>query len=266
MTLTLGWTAGTLRLTLQPGATFTGRVEYQSPPGTPAPWPPGLSAWLRITVPGSTFERIWPADIDGAVMSWSVQPDDVNEIPLNAHGQLWLDYQDAAPLVWLEGPVLIGSCHASGFGYVAAVPLPDSGAVAVPVPGPPGPPGPPGSGAGTVIVTGTAGAALSGHRAVVQLPDGTYVYASCDDPTHMALPIGITAAAAMMGDQVQIVMFGQMTESSWAWTPGPVFLGIGGSLTQSAPTGPTAAFLTQLAAATAADTVFVDRLPSIALT
>ncbi|MCM6789907.1 hypothetical protein NDR87_26385 [Nocardia sp. CDC159] len=131
--------------------------------------------------------------------------------------------------------------------------------------GPPGPPGPPGSGGEAVIVTGAAGSVLSGHRAVVRRPDGTYLYASCDDPTHLTLPIGITANAALAGDPVQVVMFGEMTDPSWAWTPGPIFLGAAGALTQSVPSDP-AVFLAQLAAATAATTLFVHRTPSIALT
>lgn len=140
MPLDLGWTPDQLRLSLKPGTDFQGRVELQSPPGTPTPWPAGTAAWLRLSVPGGSFEAIWPAIIAGAVMSWLQPSADVDQVPLNAWAELFLDYPSAPPFVWLEGPIQTG-CATSGFGYIAAVPLPDGTAVAVPVPGPAGPPG-----------------------------------------------------------------------------------------------------------------------------
>lgn len=259
MPLELGWTPDALRLALKPGTDFQGRVELQSPPGTPTPWPAATAAWLRLSVPGGSFEAIWPATIAGAVMSWLQPSTDVDQVPLTAWAQLVLDYPSAPPFVWLEGPIQTG-CASSGFGYIAAVPLPEGTAVAVPVPGPAGPPG---GGGSSVIVTGTAGVALSGHRAVVRQPDGSFVYADNTNPAHLALPIGITNGAAAAGDPVQVVMVGELTEPSWSWTPGPVFLGAGGALTQTVPS---AGFLAQLAAATAATAIYVDRSPSVALT
>ncbi|WP_280365903.1 hypothetical protein [Nocardia wallacei] len=112
-------------------------------------------------------------------------------------------------------------------------------------------------------MTGTAGVALSGHRAVVRQPDGAFVYADNTDPAHLALPIGITNSAAAVGDSVEVVMLGELAEPSWSWTPGPIFLGTSGALTQAVPgTG----FLAQLASATAATAIYVDRSPSVALT
>ncbi|MDE1673859.1 DUF7264 domain-containing protein [Nocardia gipuzkoensis] len=258
MTLTLGWVAGRLRLALDPATDFEGRVELQSPVGTPTPWPAGTSAWLRLSVRGGTFEQIWPATITGAVMSWLVAADQVAQVPLNAWTELWLDYPDSAPIRWLEGPIQTG-CSTGGIGQIVAVPGAGDGAVAVPVPGPAGPTG------GAVIATGVAAIPLSGHRAVTRQPDGTLVYASNDDPSHMNLPIWITTGAADAGAVAEAIAFGEITESSWAWTPGPLYLGVYGAIVQVPPTAPDAYFLARLGAAMTPTSVFVDRSPSIQL-
>lgn len=114
--------------------------------------------------------------------------------------------------------------------------------------------------------SGTAATALSGHRVVTQLADGTIGYASNDNLAHVHAPLWITSGAASSGGEVQAVMFGSMTEPTWSWTPGPVYLGTTGQLTQSAPTPPGAAFLAQVGAATSPTSLFVDRSPSIKLT
>jgi hypothetical protein len=258
--LTLGAVAGRLRLALDPAADFVGRIELQQPLGTPMSWPSGTSAWLHLSARGTSFDVQWPATISGAVMSWHVTADQVAAVPRSAYAELWLDYPDNPAFIWVEGRVDSG-CGPTGIGCPTTVPLPDSQAVAVPVPGPAGPPGN-GEGGAAVVVTGTAGAALSGHRAVVRRTDGRFIYADNTNPAHLTLPIGITTGAAASGGDIQVQMLGEMTEPSWAWTPGPIFLGAAGALTQTVPGS---GFLAQLAAATGATTVFIDRSPSIQL-
>lgn len=92
--LTLGWPAGTLRVALESGAVFQGRIELRTQAGVPTPWPAGMSAWLRWHWPGSGFDTTWPATIDGAVMSWTVDAATVSAVPLRAIAELWLDYAD----------------------------------------------------------------------------------------------------------------------------------------------------------------------------
>ncbi|MGA6208064.1 hypothetical protein ACPESR_25255 [Nocardia testacea] len=130
----------------------------------------------------------------------------------------------------------------------------------LPLPGPPGPPGPGGE---RVVLTGEAAVPLGGHRAVYRRPDGLIDYASATDPGHMAVPIWITTGAAAAGDTVTMVAVGGITEGSWSWAPGPIFLGAGGALVQALPPG--ALFLAVIAAASTATTVWVDRQPSIDL-
>ena len=115
----------------------------------------------------------------------------------------------------------------------------------------------------TFVVFSTAGEALSGHRAVTRRPDGQIGYASNTNPAHVHAPVWITTGAAANGAAVEAVAYGPLTEPSWNWTPGPVFLGADGLLTQIPPVAP--AFLTQIAVATRATELFIDRNPSIVL-
>ena len=84
-----------------------------------------------------------------------------------------------------------------------------------------------------ITITATAGEALSGNRAV-RFSGGSAFLADKDAATasHAA---GITTGAASSGAAVAIQLDGVMTEPSWAWSPGPVWLGTTGQLTQTIP-------------------------------
>lgn len=144
MTLHLGYRPPGVQVDLTPGVAFVDQVELQFPLGTPMDWPVGTTAWLRVFKPGTLFDTVWSASVVGAVMSWNIAASLVNLVPRNARVELWLDYTDTEPFVWLEGSVVHDSCTAGGsmFGLGIAVPgLGDDGHVAVPQPGPPGPGG-----------------------------------------------------------------------------------------------------------------------------
>lgn len=133
--------------------------------------------------------------------------------------------------------------------------------------GDPGPPGPPGAaGSNAIFATGNAATVLSGHRVVTPAADGTLGYASNDNLAHLAAPLWVTIGAVASGAPVDALMFGPMTEPSWSWTPGPVYLGVNGVLTQTAPAAPAALFLAQVGVATSPTSLVVDRVPSIKLT
>lgn len=114
--------------------------------------------------------------------------------------------------------------------------------------------------------SGIAAAALSGHRAVTPQVDGRLVYASNDNAAHLAAPLWITVGAASSGSSVDVLLYGLMIEPSWSWTPGPVYLGANGQLTQTPPAAPGAVFLAQVGTATSPTSLFVDRAPSIKIT
>jgi hypothetical protein len=130
--------------------------------------------------------------------------------------------------------------------------------------GPPPPVSPTGGGS-SIRFTEVAATVLSGHRVVTRQTDGTVGYASNDDLADVNAPLWITTGAAASGALVTVVAYGVIDEPSWAWTPGPVYLGSGGLITQTPPAGPGALFIAQIGFATSPTSVFVERSSSITL-
>lgn len=95
------------------------------------------------------------------------------------------------------------------------------------IPGPPGPPGP----AGGTALQRMAGEALSALRAVYEL-DGEVYFLDFQDEDHIDLLLGITLTAANAGQPINVQRSGALDDSGWAWSPGRVYLGANGALTQ----------------------------------
>lgn len=97
----------------------------------------------------------------------------------------------------------------------------------------PGPQGAKGD-AGEAVVTQAHEAAtnLSGHRAIRVAAGLAYL---CDgsNAEHIGRAIGISTGAATAGADVSVQTAGSLTESSWNWNDGPVYVGTAGVLTQS---------------------------------
>lgn len=100
----------------------------------------------------------------------------------------------------------------------------------------------------------TAGEALGGHRAVKLDSDGKAYYVSPSDADVDAI-VGVTSGASSQDTPVNIVLNGEMTENSWTWTPGPVWLGANGVLTQTVPTS---GAVVRVGTALGATTMFVE--------
>lgn len=99
--------------------------------------------------------------------------------------------------------------------------------------GPQGPQGPPGIG-NSVLVTATT--AIGGNRAVMGDGAGSIAYADSSNLAHRGKCIGLTMTAASAGGTVEIAVSGDVTEPTWNWSLGPVYLGTNGLLTQTVPT------------------------------
>lgn len=99
--------------------------------------------------------------------------------------------------------------------------------------GPPGRPGEPGPAGGSALQR-VAGETLSALRAVYEL-DGVVRYLDYRDADHVALLIGVTITAGLASEPVNIQSAGPLTDASWQWAPGPVWVGSAGQLTQAPP-------------------------------
>ena len=86
----------------------------------------------------------------------------------------------------------------------------------------------------TFDVSVTAGADLGGHR-VVYFSEAGIVYASASFLDAQAL-LGVTLHAALSGASVLVRLFGSLSDPSWNWYSGPVYLGENGHITQIVPT------------------------------
>jgi len=98
----------------------------------------------------------------------------------------------------------------------------------------PGPPGPPGA-AGAQTLSIVAAQNLSGHRMVVATSAGA-VYADPTNLAHADALLGLTTGAALAGNQVDVLVAGEIEEPSWSWTPGlPLYVIASGLLSHTPP-------------------------------
>lgn len=125
-----------------------------------------------------------------------------------------------------------------------------------------GPPGPAGSPAGPASYE--AGEAISGHTAVSVDDSGLIAATDPADPSSVHRCIGITIGAVASGDTTDVSTIGAVDEGSWAWMPGvPVWVGVGGTLTQSVPIAP--ALMLEIGVALTATSLFVRTRSPLAL-
>lgn len=99
--------------------------------------------------------------------------------------------------------------------------------------GPTGGQGIPGPAGGSALQR-TAGETVSALHLVYEL-DGKVYTLTPDDPDHIFLILGVTLTAADKDELLNVQRSGAIDESSWSWTPGPIWLGASGGLTQDPP-------------------------------
>lgn len=99
--------------------------------------------------------------------------------------------------------------------------------------GPPGIPGAPGPEGGSAFQR-DAGEPLSALRVVYEL-NGQVSALDYRDSAHIDLLLGITLTSAEAGTPINVQRFGPISDSGWSWTPGRIWLGAAGALTQSPP-------------------------------
>jgi hypothetical protein len=104
----------------------------------------------------------------------------------------------------------------------------------------------------TTLVASTS---LSALRCITTDGSGLAKYATHDSLAN-AVVIGISTTAASTGQNITIKTSGQITDASWNWTKGSIYLGANGSLTQTAPTG--GSIVVHVAKAITATTLIID--------
>lgn len=139
-------------------------------------------------------------------------------------------------LVAVSDPVVvIGSDPATGatvveIQQVAQVVAQDVIVVEVAQPGAPAGPGAP------TTLQLTAAGAVSALRAIVA-EGGTGRYPDTGTPADAGRVVGVSKTAAADGDPFDVLTKGEHVDAGWSWSPGPVFCGASGVLTQSPGTG-----------------------------
>jgi len=107
---------------------------------------------------------------------------------------------------------------------------------------------------GTLDVQITAQAVINAYRAVTY--DGILVQPNAISLSKYA---GVNRVATVIGEPLNVVREGLMTENGWSWTPNaPIFITTDGVLTQTAPTGTP---LRRIAWAISSTTINLDPYP-----
>lgn len=129
--------------------------------------------------------------------------------------------------------------------------------------GPRGPQGIPGPAGGATTVT-VGAAPISGHTAVALDSGGLLVYADCTNPAHIGAVQGVVGNAYSTGDLAVVQTDFELVHAGWSFSPGPVLVGLSGSLVQALPVG--AVFAQVIGYALAPTRIRVDVQPPIVLT
>ena len=101
----------------------------------------------------------------------------------------------------------------------------------------------------------TAGMSISALRCITTNSSGEAVYATPDTLAN-AVVIGISTTAGNTGETITIKTSGQLSDASWNWTKGAIYLGANGVLTQTAPSG--GSIVVHVAKAITATTLIID--------
>ena len=114
--------------------------------------------------------------------------------------------------------------------------------IRVEAPGPKGGKGDKGDSAVGFFVTATA--AVGGYRCMYLDSSDHLAYADSATLSHARRIVGVTGQAYSIGDAVELLRSGELTDGTWSWnTSLPVYLGHNGVFTQVVPVSPDAAFM-----------------------
>lgn len=104
----------------------------------------------------------------------------------------------------------------------------------------------------TSIVASTS---ISALRCITTDGSGLAKYATPDTLANSVV-IGISTTAGGAGDTITVKTTGELSDASWSWTKGAIYLGANGALTQTAPTG--GSIVVHVAKAITATKIIID--------
>lgn len=104
----------------------------------------------------------------------------------------------------------------------------------------------------TSIVASTS---ISALRCITTDGSGLAKYATPDTLAN-AVVIGISTTSGNAGETITVKTSGQLTDASWSWTKGTIYLGSNGVLTQTAPSN--GSIIVHVAKAITATTIIID--------
>lgn len=113
--------------------------------------------------------------------------------------------------------------------------------------------------------TATANQVVGGQKVLIGTSGGVQ-HASGDQASHFGKVVGVSVNAALAGASVRYVASGPMTDPSFNFVEGPVYLGLSGNLTQTYPTiAGGFVFAQQVATATTATRIVIAIQPPVLL-
>lgn len=100
-----------------------------------------------------------------------------------------------------------------------------------------------------------AGESISALRCITTNGSGQAVYATPDTLAN-AVVIGISTTSGSSGETITVKTTGELSDASWNWTKGSIYLGANGALTQTAPSG--GSIVVHVAKAITATKILID--------
>lgn len=96
---------------------------------------------------------------------------------------------------------------------------------------------------------------ISALRCITTDGSGLAKYATPDTLANSVV-IGISTTSGIAGDTITVKTTGELSDASWNWSKGAIYLGTNGALTQTAPSG--GAFVVHVAKAITATKILID--------
>ena len=109
--------------------------------------------------------------------------------------------------------------------------------------------------AANIDTTLTASTSISALRCITTDGSGLAKYATPDTLAN-AVVIGISTTSGIAGDTITVKTTGELSDASWSWTKGAIYLGANGALTQTAPSG--GSIVVHVAKAITATKIIID--------